>query len=128
MMFSFMCLLIFLQYVTPIVALATETKEPVQLAQLKVTNRDPATLEAILDLQINSTEQSQTQTLTFNEGANIQNIQAVNSAEPTNVEYIANKNQIEMKVDPNAGQTLELKLTFAAKDLEAATELTVQTN
>ncbi|MGO3912836.1 collagen binding domain-containing protein, partial [Enterococcus viikkiensis] len=128
MMFSFMCLLIFLQYVTPIVVLATETKEPVQLAQLKVTNQDPETLEAVLDLQINNTDQSQTQTLTFNEGATIQSIQAVNSAESTNVDYVANKNQIEMKVDPHASPTLELKLTFAAKDLEAATELTVQSN
>lgn len=119
-MFCFMSLLILIQYLMPVVVFALDYQEEFKLNSLIVTKEENSTIEAKLDISINSQE-GDTQVVTFNENAIVKNVTAESKTESNQIDYVVNKNKIEMKIAPGLTVSVSLTVELDSSNLEEDT-------
>ncbi|MBC6361691.1 SpaA isopeptide-forming pilin-related protein [Lactobacillus apis] len=116
-LFCFMSLMVLLQYMMPTVVFAVENQGDFQLTSLSVDKEEKDTIEAKISLSFKAqTEESQT--LIFNEDATVKDVKIENETESTKVDYVINKNKIEMKIAPRTEGTIILSVSLDSSDLK----------
>lgn len=116
-LFCFMSLMVLLQYMMPTVVFAVENQGDFQLTSLSVDKEEKDTIEAKISLSFKAqTEESQT--LIFNEDATVKDVKIENETESTKVDYVINKNKIEMKIAPRTEGTIILSVLLDSSDLK----------
>lgn len=116
-MFCFMSLLILIQYLMPVAVFAKDYQAELKLNSLIVTKQENNTIEAKLSISIDSQE-GETQNVTFNENAIVKDVTSESKIKSNQIDYVVNKNKIEMKIAPRVNDTFNLTVELDSSNLE----------